>query len=60
MIISPFKVPTYCAGIQNRVNFVFNLFILDYFGIFSVGFGLSVHLKLTSKSGDQILLKDLC
>ena len=39
---------------------MFNLFILDYFGLFSFGFILSVHLDLTSKSGDQILLKDLC
>ena len=40
--------------------FVFNLFILDYFGLFSFGFRLSAHLELTSKSGDQKLLKDLC
>ena len=32
---------------------MFNLFILDYFGLFSFGFRLSVHLNLTSKSGDQ-------
>ena len=38
---------------------MFNLFILDYFGLFSFGFRLSVHLELTSKSGDQKLLKDL-
>ena len=37
-----------------------DLFFLDYFVTFSVGFGLSVHLELTSKSGDQKLLKDLC
>ena len=36
---------------------MFNLFILDYFGLFSFGFRLSVHLSLTSKSGDQKLLK---
>ena len=34
---------------------MFNLFILDYFGLFSFGFRLSVHLNLTSKSGDQKL-----
>ena len=39
---------------------VFSLFVLDYFGLFSFGFRLSVHLELTSKSGDQKLLKDLC
>ena len=39
---------------------VFNLFILDYFGLFSFGFRLCVHLDLSSKSGDQKLLKDLC
>ena len=38
---------------------MFNLFILDYFGLFSFGFRLSVHLELTSKSGNQKLLKDL-
>ena len=32
---------------------MFNLFILDYFGLFSFGCRLSVHLALTSKSGDQ-------
>ena len=36
-----------------------NLSILDYFGLFSFGFRLSVHLDLTSKSGYQKLLKDL-
>ena len=30
---------------------MFNLFILDYFGLFSFGFRLSVHLDLTIKSG---------
>ena len=35
---------------------MFNLFILDYFGLFSFGFRLSVHLELTSKSGDRKLL----
>ena len=39
---------------------MFNLFILDYFGLFSFDFRLSVYLDLTSKSGDQKLLKDLC
>ena len=39
---------------------VFNLFILDYFGLFSFGFRLRVHLDLSSKSWDQKLLKDLC
>ena len=28
---------------------MFNLFILDYFGLFSFGFRQSVHLDLTSK-----------
>ena len=37
---------------------MFNLFILDYFGLFRFGFRLSVHLDLTSKSGDQIILRD--
>ena len=36
---------------------MFNLFILDYFGLFSFGFRLSVHLDLASKSWDQKLLK---
>ena len=39
---------------------MFSLFIVDYFGLLNFGFGLSVHLELTSKSGDQKLLKDLC
>ena len=39
---------------------MFDLFILDYFGLFSFGFRLSIDLELTSKSGDQKLLKDLC
>ena len=39
---------------------MFNLFILDYFGLFSFGFRLSVLLDLTSKSGDQKLQEDLC
>ena len=39
---------------------MFDLFFLDYFVTFSVGFGLSVHLELSSKPGDQKLLKDLC
>ena len=39
---------------------MFNLFIVDYFGLFSLGFRLSVHLNLTSKSGNQKLLKDMC
>ena len=39
---------------------MFVLFFLDYFVTFSVGFELSVHLELSSKSGDQKLLKDLC
>ena len=39
---------------------MFDLFFLDYFVTFSVEFGLSVHLELTSKSGDQKRLKDLC
>ena len=32
---------------------MFNLFILDYFGLFSFGFRLHVHLDLSSKSGDK-------
>ena len=39
---------------------MFDLLFLDYFMTFSVGLGLSVYLELTSKSGDQKLLKDLC
>ena len=39
---------------------MFDLFIMDYFLTFNVRFGLSFHLELTSKSGDQKLLKDLC
>ena len=39
---------------------MFDLFFLDYFATFSVGFDLSVHLEFTSKFGDQKLLKDLC
>ena len=39
---------------------MFNLFILDYFGLLCFGFRLSVHLDFASKSGDQKLLKDLC
>ena len=38
---------------------MFNLFILDYFGLFGFEFRLSVHLDLSSKSGDEKLLKDL-
>ena len=38
---------------------MFNLLVLDYFGLFSFEFRLSVHLDLTSKSVDQKLLKDL-
>ena len=37
---------------------MFNLFILDYFGLFSFGFRLNFLLELTSKSGDQKLLTD--
>ena len=32
---------------------MFNLFCLNYFVRFSVGFGLSVHLELTSKSRSE-------
>ena len=39
---------------------MFDLFSLDCFVTFSVGFGLSVHLELTSNAGDQKLLKHLC
>ena len=38
---------------------MFELFFLGYFVTFSVGFGPSVHLILSSKSGDRKLLKDL-
>ena len=40
---------------------MFNLFILDYFGLFSFGFRLCVHLDLTSKSVDrqQILIEEV-
>ena len=38
---------------------MYDLFFLNYFVTFSVTFGLSVHLELTSKSGDQTLLNDL-
>ena len=36
-----------------------DLFFLDNFVTFSVEFRLSVHLALTTKSGDQKRLKDL-
>ena len=39
---------------------MFGLFFLDYCVAFSDGFGLSVHLELTLKSGEQKLLKDFC
>ena len=39
---------------------MFSLFILDYFGLFSFGFRVSVHLDLTSKSDDQKVLEDVC
>ena len=39
---------------------MFDLFFQYYFVTFSVEFRLSVHLELTSKSGDQKLLKDVC
>ena len=39
---------------------MFDLFLLNYFVTFSVGFGLSVNLELTFYSGDQKVLKDLC
>ena len=32
---------------------MFNLFILYYFGLFSFGFRLHVHLDLSSKSGSE-------
>ena len=35
-------------------------FFLDYFVTFSVGFGLNVHLELTSKYWNQKLVKGLC
>ena len=58
-IISPFKSLNLLCWNSNREYFVFDLFILDYFGLYNFGFRLSVHLDLTSKSGDQKLLKDL-
>ena len=39
---------------------MFNVLILDYFGLFSFGFRLSVYLDLTLKSGDQKVLQNLC
>ena len=39
---------------------MFDLFFLDYFVAFSVGFRQTVHLELSSRSGDQKPLKDLC
>ena len=36
---------------------MFNSFYLDYFVTFFFGFGLSVHFKLTLKSGDHKLLR---
>ena len=47
---------TFLNSIYKSKYLVFNLFILDYFGLFNFGFRLSVHLDLTSKSGDQKLL----
>ena len=38
---------------------MFDLLFLDYFRLFIFVFILSVHLELTSKSGDQKLLKEL-
>ena len=38
---------------------MFDLFFLDYFVTFSVGLGLSVCSEITSKFGDQELLKDV-
>ena len=49
-IISHFKSLNLLCWNSKLVYFVFNLFILDYFGLFSFGFRLSVHLDLTSKS----------
>ena len=39
---------------------MFNLFVMDYFGLISFGFRLSVHLELASTSEDQKLLQNLC
>ena len=50
-IISPFKSLNLLCWNCILEYFVVNLFILDYFGLFSFGFRLSVHLELTSKSG---------
>ena len=55
-IISPFKSLNLLCWNSMLDYFVFNLFILDYFQLFSFGFRLSVHLDLTSKFGDQKLL----
>ena len=58
-MVSPFKSLNLLCCNSILEYFVFNLFILGYFGLFSFGFRLSVHLDLTSKSGDQKLMKDL-
>ena len=62
-IISPCKCINLCTGILTYyiwINLCVNLFFLDYFVTFSVRFGLSVHLELTSKTGDQKQLTKLC
>ena len=58
-IISPFKSLNLLCWNSNLEYLVINLFVLEYFGFFSFGFRLSIHLDLTSKSGDQKLLKKL-
>ena len=51
-IISPFESLHLLCWNSNLEYFLFNLFILDYFGLFSFRFRLSFHLDLTVKSGD--------
>ena len=59
-IISPFNSLNLLCWNSILEYLVFYLFVVDYFGLFSFGFRLSVHFDLTSKSGGQKLLKDLC
>ena len=61
-IISPFKSLNLLYWNSDSLYleyFVFNLFILGYFGLFSFGFRPSVYLDLTSNSGDQKLSQNL-
>ena len=50
-IISPLKSLNLLCWNSILEYLVLNLFILDYFGLFSFGFRLHVHLDLSSKSG---------